>query len=68
MIQKRFKQIMTVINLLFIIPVGWVIIGEIMQPGPLKIGRIVTTAVLAAVPLGGTIAITITGSAVLKKD
>ena len=68
MIHKWFKRIMTIINCLFAVPVVLVLIRELTKPGPVKISRILGTLALVAIPLCATIAITITGSAVLSED
>lgn len=62
---QKFKKIMMIINGLMAVPVIYVIIKEIISPEPVRPARIVATALLMAIPLGSTIAITITGSAVL---
>lgn len=59
---------MTVINCLVVVPVIWVIVSDLAGPGPVKLSRALATAALVALPLCGTIAITIAGSAVLSDD
>lgn len=61
----RFKKIMMIINCLMAVPVIYVIIKEFIGPEPVRPARILATALLMAIPLCSTIAITITGSAVL---
>lgn len=68
MLHAWFKKIMVVVNCLFAIPVIWVMIRELIRPGDLRAGRVLTTAILVAIPLAGTIAITIVGNAVLEDD
>ncbi|PKM81612.1 MAG: hypothetical protein CVU89_08955 [Firmicutes bacterium HGW-Firmicutes-14] len=67
-IHKQFKQIMMLINVLLVLPVVWVLIREITAEGPAKPARILASAALMAVPLCGTAAITVAGSAVLSDD
>ncbi len=65
MIHKWFTKIMIVINCLFAVPVIWVVVRELAKPGPVKISRVLMTAALVAIPLCGTVAITIAGRSVL---
>lgn len=65
MIHKRFKKIMTVINILMTLPVLYVLIRELLSPEPFRPSRVFGAVLLMAIPLCSTIAITITGSAVL---
>lgn len=65
-IVKWFKIIMTAINCLFAVPVVWALIRELAGPGPVNPGRVAATVGLVAIPLFGTLAITIAGSAVLE--
>lgn len=62
---KWFKITMTVVNCLFAVPVIWVLIRELIGPGPVNPGRVAAAVGLVAIPLCGTLAITIAGSAVL---
>lgn len=62
---QKFKKIMMIINSLMAVPVIYVIIKEVISPEPVRPARILATALLMAIPLCSTIAITITGSAVL---
>lgn len=66
MILKSFKKVMFVVNCLMAAPVIYIIIKELSADGTVRPARILTTALLMAIPLCSTIAITITGSAVLK--
>lgn len=68
MVHKWFKKVMTVINLLFTLPVIWVVVRELFRPGPVMVGRVFATAAMVCLPLAGTIAITIAGCAVLAED
>jgi hypothetical protein len=59
---------MITINCLLTVPVIWTLIREVSAPGPVRMGRIVATAALMAVPLLGALAITITGLAVVYDE
>lgn len=68
MLYSRFKKIMVLLNCLFAIPVIWVIVRELLRPGEIRVSRVLAIAALVALPLAGTIAITIAGYGVLRDD
>lgn len=68
MLHKRFKIIMTTINILMAVPVVYVLARELLSPEPLHLSRVFAAVLLMAIPLAGTVAITITGSAVLDDN
>lgn len=68
LIHSWFRRIMMVINCLFALPVVFVIIRELTSSGPFRTGRVLATTALVALPLVGTMAITIAGLAVLSED
>lgn len=65
MIYKWFNKIMLIINGLFVVPVLWVVVRELAGPKPFQLSRVAVVAGLMALPLCGTLAITIAGRAVL---